>query len=212
MKVLSRRGLVYGIAVAAIAVIALALVLVFIPPTRGAVTGFIVWPVFEEIVLILTAIGTVGSVITALVIATRAERRQDTRDRTENSANLERRAERQAVLVKIEKGGTTEGASTGGQRVYQTRVLNLSDHPIFNVRLALATVSGGGIELHWGSTPVWEVPPHDIRDSDTFSVPRDEEPAVVGAHAIFLDAYGDTWKLDSEGTLELNEARTIRRG
>jgi hypothetical protein len=178
------------------------------PDVWQFVAAFVTMRGVQAIVLIVTAIATAGSVITALVISTRAERRQDPRDRIESTAGLERRAERQAVLVKTANGGEAV-AGLGDGIAYLVEVANLSDLPIFTVEAALILVVDGKRDRHAAKTVDVLFGP-DRTTPQAFAASIGVPVEVVGADAMFTDAYGDRWSLHSDGTLVLVAARTIR--
>lgn len=181
------------------------------PDLWGAVSAFVTMPGVQAIVLTITAVATAGSVITALVISSRAERRQNSRDYGEARAGLERRAERQAVLIKVSPGGSQAGGGSG-QMNYRGQVNNFSMHAIFEVQVALLSREPAGKEVaHWGGGSGY-LAGGNSNFFDVFSVAEREAASIniVGARATFLDVYGDRWALDSDGTLALIAARSIQ--
>ncbi|HEY4237422.1 MAG TPA: hypothetical protein VGM45_08815 [Gaiellaceae bacterium] len=180
-----------------------------LPDLWANFTKWITDPGVEQLVLLVTALATAGSVITALVISRGASRRQDARDRFEQRASLERRAERQAVLIRTDTGGTVEGAHLGNNRGYQVQVESLSDLPIYEVTVTLIADVAGTREEHTDQ-PMPFMGPHDSRIPTAFSADRSIEVRQIATRVQFLDAFGDRWTVDSFGRLTLDAARTIR--
>ncbi|MCU1525907.1 MAG: hypothetical protein JWO18_2801 [Microbacteriaceae bacterium] len=172
----------------------------------NAFADFITTPAVAALVLIVTAIATAGSVIVALVISHRAERRQDTRDQIESSAGLERRAERQAILIKTSPSGMLSAAS---EIEYRVEVNNLSELPIFDITARLLlTVDGEAGE--YAAPEYGVIYGAKSMIAGAFRAMIGATVESVRADATFTDAYGDRWSLRSDGTLVLVKARTIR--
>lgn len=171
-----------------------------------AFTDFITTPAVAALILIITAIATTAAVIVSLVISHRAERRQDTRDQIERRSGLERRAERQAVLVKTSPSGMI---SAGSEIQYQVEVTNLSQLPIFDIAARLSLIVDGEV----GDYPAPECAVvYGAKSMIVIALRTMIGTTVesVGADAMFTDSFGDRWSLHSDGTLVLVTARTIR--
>jgi hypothetical protein len=176
----------------------------------GVITRFVTMPGLQAIVLIFTAMGTVGSVITALVIATRSSRRQDTRDQIEERAALEDRAQRQAVLVIVRGTGPASGAFSGGQNVYSIQVDNNSERPIYDLAVWGRYTIDGTPDIGYGSSPIPLIAPANSADRDVLTRAPSITVSYSDATAHFRDAFGDVWELESNGTLTLLVARPVR--
>ena len=183
----------------------------------GAITWFVTLPGLQAIVLIVAAIATAGSVIVALVISRRAEYHQSTRDRIESDARLERRAERQAVLVRVEVIPVRDNAGSRddeGVWHYVVRVHNASSRSIRWVSAYLMVTKLA--ELYKDRTPIPAGGPCNEIEPDSFfdfAVSRkvDDEQWDESAKCDFQDAFGDAWEVGSQGNLTLLMERDISR-
>lgn len=141
------------------------------------------------------AVGTIGSVVIALVLALRAFRRESGRDAAEQQARLERQAELQAVLVTFDLDATQ--AMPGGPARVEVWVRNQSALGIAEVKAidASGKVFGDGWGLAAGQSAVFymEVPGGSV---------------IPAVHVTFRDAYRRAWSVD-DGGLTLLSGRTI---
>jgi len=202
------RAIVATVIIVAL-VVAGVLVAIYVPQARTTMALFIVHPAVAQAVLILTAFATTAAVVVALTTSARAQRTQDDRDRADTAAKLERRAERQAVLIAVRNGGSASGAGMGGLTHYSVQIDNNSDRPIYD-----AVVSG---RFQVGTTP--QDTPGDggipfiaagtSGGREVLALDPATSAIYLASGATFRDAFGDTWTLHSGGALTLDHSREI---
>jgi len=177
-----------------------------------AISWFVTRPGVTAIVGILTAVATTGSVIAALLISRRAERHQITRDQIEAEARLERRAERQAVLIRVEVVGRPD---SGPISTLSADVSNLSELPIYNVVAAVQVgdpkPNGTQYQGHFdggNGRTIYGAGHHQFQI--TIDPPANATDSIY-AEAVFGDAYGDGWNVTSFGHLTQEGEKIISR-
>ena len=185
----------------------------------SAITWFVTLPGVQSIVLIVTALATAGSVIVALSISSRAAGRQGTRDQIEAAARLERRAERQAVLILVEVVPVWDPPGSyrndNGVQQYIIRVYNPSPLAIHRPTPYLWLKRMTELYKDPIDIPAWgqEVDTMEPNSMLEFLVSYEDDGTnwAASAHCGFGDAFGDAWDINTYGSLTLQFERNITR-
>lgn len=158
----------------------------------------------------LAAIGTVGAVIVALVIAFR-----DSRQRA--------RAERSAQADNITAWQSVVGRGTFNERAH-INLSNSSSLPIYDIALSYGAPYGEGARFQTGASKqifLLRLPPGKCQVRELPKVPKLDKPQYeLGISISFRDSYGRFWRRDASGVLtetrnhpfdELKVNKTVRK-